>query len=95
MTQALAEGWELMEKAPEVFDSSGVMRSWQSGTVIRSWLLELAVLALKNDEHLERLRGYAPDSDEGRWTVECSNRVSSACARNRCVTIRQIQLAAG
>ncbi|KOV66591.1 6-phosphogluconate dehydrogenase [Streptomyces sp. AS58] len=40
------------------------------GTVIRSWLLDLAVNALDEDEHLEKLRGYAEDSGEGRWTVE-------------------------
>ncbi|GAA4941014.1 hypothetical protein GCM10023238_03410 [Streptomyces heliomycini] len=49
-----------------------VFRSWQEGTVIRSWLLDLAVNALDEDQHLERLRGYAEDSGEGRWTVEAA-----------------------
>jgi len=44
----------------------------QDGTVIRSWLLDLAVDALDEDEHLEKLRGYAVDSGEGRWTVEAA-----------------------
>src|SRR5690606_11226883 len=72
MMQAYAEGWELLEKADSVTDVREVFRSWQEGTVIRSWLLDLAVNALDEDEHLEALRGYAQDSGEGRWTVEAA-----------------------
>ncbi|MFD5064920.1 phosphogluconate dehydrogenase (NAD(+)-dependent, decarboxylating) [Streptomyces sp. NPDC058394] len=72
MMQAYAEGWELLEKADSVAHVSEVFRSWQEGTVIRSWLLDLAVNALDEDEHLERLRGRAADSGEGRWTVEAA-----------------------
>ncbi|GAA2555403.1 MULTISPECIES: phosphogluconate dehydrogenase (NAD(+)-dependent, decarboxylating) [Streptomyces] len=72
MMQAYAEGWELLEKADSVTDVREVFRSWQEGTVIRSWLLDLAVNALDEDEHLDRLRGYAEDSGEGRWTVEAA-----------------------
>ncbi|MGW2126841.1 phosphogluconate dehydrogenase (NAD(+)-dependent, decarboxylating) [Streptomyces sp. NPDC001758] len=72
MMQAYAEGWELLEKADSVDNVREVFRSWQQGTVIRSWLLDLAVDALDEDEHLERLRGYADDSGEGRWTVEAA-----------------------
>ncbi|MFD5752496.1 phosphogluconate dehydrogenase (NAD(+)-dependent, decarboxylating) [Streptomyces sp. NPDC127033] len=72
MMQAYAEGWELLERADSVTDVREVFRSWQEGTVIRSWLLDLAVNALDDDEHLERLRGYADDSGEGRWTVEAA-----------------------
>ncbi|MFD6903721.1 phosphogluconate dehydrogenase (NAD(+)-dependent, decarboxylating) [Streptomyces sp. NPDC060077] len=72
MMQACAEGWELLEKADSVDNVREVFRSWQQGTVIRSWLLDLAVNALDEDEHLERLRGYADDSGEGRWTVEAA-----------------------
>ncbi|MCL6674240.1 NADP(+)-dependent, decarboxylating phosphogluconate dehydrogenase [Streptomyces panaciradicis] len=49
-----------------------VIRSWQEGTVIRSWLLILAVNALDEDPHLDKLKGYAQDSGEGRWTVEAA-----------------------
>ncbi|MBS44543.1 MAG: 6-phosphogluconate dehydrogenase (decarboxylating) [Nocardioides sp.] len=72
MMQAYAEGWELLEavdfvdSVPEVFDS------WRSGTVIRSWLLDLLSAALEEDTHLDALRGYADDSGEGRWTVEAA-----------------------
>ncbi|MDT0445977.1 MULTISPECIES: phosphogluconate dehydrogenase (NAD(+)-dependent, decarboxylating) [unclassified Streptomyces] len=72
MMQAFAEGWELLESADTVTDVREVFRSWQEGTVIRSWLLDLAVRALDDDEHLDQLRGYAADSGEGRWTVEAA-----------------------
>ncbi|MEV5987017.1 phosphogluconate dehydrogenase (NAD(+)-dependent, decarboxylating) [Streptomyces sp. NPDC052051] len=72
MMQAYAEGWELLEKIDSVENVREVFRSWQQGTVIRSWLLDLAVDALDQDEHLDRLRGYAQDSGEGRWTVEAA-----------------------
>jgi 6-phosphogluconate dehydrogenase len=72
MMQAFAEGWELLEAADSVTDVREVFRSWQEGTVIRSWLLDLAVKALDDDEHLEKLRGIAADSGEGRWTVEAA-----------------------
>ncbi|UNS97934.1 decarboxylating 6-phosphogluconate dehydrogenase [Streptomyces tubbatahanensis] len=72
MMQSFAEGWELLEAADSVTDVREVFRSWQEGTVIRSWLLDLAVKALDSDEHLEALRGYAADSGEGRWTVEAA-----------------------
>ncbi|MFI1328786.1 phosphogluconate dehydrogenase (NAD(+)-dependent, decarboxylating) [Streptomyces sp. NPDC020845] len=72
MMQAYAEGWELLEAVDSVTDVREVFRSWQEGTVIRSWLLDLAVNALDDDEHLEKLRGYAEDSGEGRWTVEAA-----------------------
>ncbi|MFJ8742798.1 phosphogluconate dehydrogenase (NAD(+)-dependent, decarboxylating) [Embleya sp. NPDC127516] len=72
LMQAYAEGWELLEAADVVTDVREVFRSWQEGTVIRSWLLDLAVRAMDDDEHLEGLRGYAEDSGEGRWTVEAA-----------------------
>ncbi|MFC1440987.1 phosphogluconate dehydrogenase (NAD(+)-dependent, decarboxylating) [Streptacidiphilus sp. N1-10] len=72
MMQAYAEGWELLEAVDSVTDVREVFRSWQEGTVIRSWLLDLAVNALDADEHLDKLKGYAADSGEGRWTVEAA-----------------------
>ncbi|MGD6753237.1 phosphogluconate dehydrogenase (NAD(+)-dependent, decarboxylating) [Streptomyces sp. BH105] len=72
MMQAYAEGWELLEKVDSVDNVREVFRSWQEGTVIRSWLLDLAVNALDEDQHLDKLRGYAADSGEGRWTVEAA-----------------------
>jgi 6-phosphogluconate dehydrogenase len=72
LMQAYAEGWELMEATDVVTDVPAVVRSWQKGTVIRSWLLDLMVNALGEDPHLAKLRGFAQDSGEGRWTVQAS-----------------------
>jgi 6-phosphogluconate dehydrogenase len=72
LMQAYAEGWELMEATPLITDVPAVIASWQKGTVIRSWLLDLMVRALDEDPHLAELRGYAEDSGEGRWTVQAA-----------------------
>ncbi|GAA4282999.1 decarboxylating 6-phosphogluconate dehydrogenase [Brevibacterium daeguense] len=70
--QAYAEGWELLETAGHVTSARETFNSWREGSVIRSWLLDLAVDALDEDAHLDRLRGFAEDSGEGRWTVEAA-----------------------
>jgi 6-phosphogluconate dehydrogenase len=70
LMQAYAEGFELLEAADVVTDVPGVIASWTQGTVIRSWLLDLLVLALEDDPKLDEIRGYVEDSGEGRWTVE-------------------------
>ncbi len=72
MMQSYAEGWELLNKVDLVENVTEVFDSWREGTVIRSWLLDLLVAALKDDAHLEEIRGYADDSGEGRWTVEAA-----------------------
>ena len=70
--QAYAEGYELLQAVDNVDNVTEVFRSWRQGTVIRSWLLDLLVQALDDDEDLEGIRGYADDSGEGRWTVEAA-----------------------
>jgi 6-phosphogluconate dehydrogenase len=70
LMQAYAEGYELLEAADVVQDVPGVIKSWTHGTVIRSWLLDLLVLALEEDPELAEIRGYVDDSGEGRWTIE-------------------------
>ncbi len=72
MMQSYAEGWELLEKVDLVDNVSEVFDSWRSGTVIRSWLLDLLVAAVEEDPHLDQIAGYADDSGEGRWTVEAA-----------------------
>ena len=72
MMQAYAEGWELLQAVDVVDNVTEVFDSWREGTVIRSWLLDLLVAALKEDTHLSKIRGYAEDSGEGRWTVEAA-----------------------
>jgi 6-phosphogluconate dehydrogenase len=68
--QSYAEGWELLKAVEEVDNVTEVFRSWREGTVIRSWLLDLLVAALDEDDDLAKIAGYAEDSGEGRWTVE-------------------------
>ena len=72
MMQSYAEGWELLEKVDLVDNVAEVFDSWRSGTVIRSWLLDLLVAALEEDAHLDQISGYADDSGEGRWTVQAA-----------------------
>src|SRR5690606_22817911 len=72
MMQAYAEGYELLEAVDMVDNVTEVLDSWRVGTVVRSWLLDLLVKALEDDPGLARIRGYAEDSGEGRWTVEAA-----------------------
>jgi 6-phosphogluconate dehydrogenase len=70
LMQAYAEGYELLEASDVVTDVPAIIKSWRSGTVIQSWLLDLLDRALDADGDLSELRGWAADSGEGRWTVE-------------------------
>jgi 6-phosphogluconate dehydrogenase len=70
LMQAYAEGYELMAASDLMKDVPGTFRAWQRGTVVRSWLLDLMVLALSDDPELSRLEAYVDDSGEGRWTVD-------------------------
>ncbi len=70
LMQAFAEGFELLESAKVVEDVPAVIKGWQRGTVVRSWLLDLLVRALDEDPELDDLEGYVEDSGEGRWTLE-------------------------
>jgi 6-phosphogluconate dehydrogenase len=72
MMQAYAEGWELLDKVDLVDNVPEIFASWRTGTVVRSWLLDLLVEQLRADEHLAKIAGYAEDSGEGRWTVEAA-----------------------
>ncbi|MCC6236587.1 MAG: decarboxylating 6-phosphogluconate dehydrogenase [Dehalococcoidia bacterium] len=75
MLQAYGEGFELLAKGDFELDLHQVAALWNHGSVVRSWLLELAERALAKDPQLEGLRGYVEDSGEGRWTVlEAVNR---------------------
>ncbi len=71
MMQAFAEGLDILHAKEEFsYDLAAVTEAWRYGTVIRSWLLDLAAAALKDDPDLARLQGYVSDSGEGRWTVQ-------------------------
>jgi 6-phosphogluconate dehydrogenase len=71
LLQAFAEGYEILgssSKYPDL-DLHGIAELWQHGSVVRSWLNELAVRAFAKDPRLDKLKGYVADSGEGRWTV--------------------------
>ena len=72
MMQAYAEGFEIMEKSPFDLDILGISKVWQHGSVVRSWLLELAELAFAEDPKLSKIKSYVQDSGEGRWTVQAA-----------------------
>jgi 6-phosphogluconate dehydrogenase len=71
MMQAYGEGLEILEASAygPSFDYADIAHLWNQGSVIRSWLLELAEAAFRKDERLAGLTGYTEDSGEGRWTV--------------------------
>jgi len=70
LMQAYAEGFEIM-KAKKQFDLSlsQIAEIWRTGSVVRSWLLDLTANALAEDENLTDVKAWVPDSGEGRWTV--------------------------
>lgn len=71
LMQSYAEGFELLAAKTEFdFDLAAIAETWRHGSVIRSWLLDLAVAALEQDPNLENLDSYVEDSGEGRWTVQ-------------------------
>jgi 6-phosphogluconate dehydrogenase len=70
MMQAYAEGFELLQATEWDLDLASIADLWNQGSVVRSWLLELAADALKKDPGLEHITGYVEDTGEGRWTVE-------------------------
>jgi 6-phosphogluconate dehydrogenase len=69
LMQAYAEGFELMSKSDYRLDLPRIADLWMQGSVVRSWLLELAASALREDPRLESLKGYVQDSGEGRWMI--------------------------
>lgn len=71
MMQAYAEGFQILEASPyaHTLKHAEVAHLWNQGSVVRSWLLELAEAAFAKDEKLSHIRGYVEDSGEGRWTV--------------------------
>jgi 6-phosphogluconate dehydrogenase len=70
MLQGYAEGFDLLQASPFELDLHAIAHLWNQGSVVRSWLLELAESAFERDPKLDKLRGYVDDSGEGRWTVQ-------------------------
>jgi 6-phosphogluconate dehydrogenase len=68
--QAFAEGFELMHASDYELDMAQIANLWRQGSVVRSWLLDLAALAFEQEgSDLADIRGFVADSGEGRWTV--------------------------
>jgi 6-phosphogluconate dehydrogenase len=72
MLQGYAEGYEILHNSKDFpqLDLHQIAEVWQHGSVVRSWLNELAVTAFSRDAALEDLKGWVADSGEGRWTVQ-------------------------
>lgn len=71
LMQSYAEGFEIMQAKEEFgFDLAGIAETWRHGSVVSSWLLDLAAAALKEDPQLDSLQAFVDDSGEGRWTVQ-------------------------
>ena len=71
LMQAYAEGFEILHASDYGLDLAGISKLWQHGSVVRSWLLELAERAFEsNGQDLSHLKGWVADSGEGRWTVQ-------------------------
>ena len=70
LMQAYAEGFEILHSKTDLIrDVAQVAELWEYGSVVRSWLLELSAAALRDDSEMAGVRGYVPDSGEGRWTI--------------------------
>jgi 6-phosphogluconate dehydrogenase len=70
MMQAIAEGFEVLQKSPFPYDFEAVAKNWNNGSVVRSWLMELTENAFSKDPKLESIRGVMQSSGEGKWTLE-------------------------
>lgn len=70
MMQSIAEGFEVMQQSEFKLDLEKVAGVWNHGSVVRSWLMELAENALRKDPGLESIRGVMHSSGEGKWTLE-------------------------
>ncbi|AFW92574.1 6-phosphogluconate dehydrogenase [Lactococcus cremoris subsp. cremoris UC509.9] len=70
MMQAIAEGFEILEQSPFDYDYEAVAKLWNHGSVIRSWLMELAQDKFSKDPKLDQIIGRVQSSGEGKWTIE-------------------------
>jgi 6-phosphogluconate dehydrogenase len=71
MMQAYAEGFDLFDKSEFELDKAKIAHLWMQGSVVRSWLCELAARAFEQEGNdLAKLDAYTEDSGEGRWTIE-------------------------
>ncbi len=69
LMQSYAEGFEIMHSSEYELDLGKIAKLWDHGSVVRSWLLELLANVLEEDGKLSDIKGFVPDSGEGRWTI--------------------------
>jgi 6-phosphogluconate dehydrogenase len=74
LMQAYGEGMEIIKKSPAFpgMDLQAIAEAWRYGTVVRSWLLDLIAIGLREDPELSSLTAYIEDTGEGRWTVQAA-----------------------
>jgi len=72
MMEAYAEGFEVMHKSKFPLDLHQISKVWNHGSVVRSWLLELAEGLFETEHDLRGIQPYVEDSGEGRWTIEAA-----------------------
>lgn len=70
MMQAIGEGFDVLQHSQFEYDNAAVAKMWSHGSVIRSWLMELAQEAFEKDANLDEIKGVMHSSGEGAWTVE-------------------------
>lgn len=70
MMEAIGEGFDVLAHSQFDYDNEAVARLWNSGSVVRSWLMELAQEAFANDANLDEIKGTMHSSGEGKWTLE-------------------------
>ena len=76
LMQAYAEGFDLFDKCEYDLDKAAIANLWMQGSVVRSWLCELAALAFEQEGNdLAKLDAFTADSGEGRWTIEDATRL--------------------
>jgi 6-phosphogluconate dehydrogenase len=74
LMQAYAEGFEIMQRSTAFpgMDMHAIAEAWTSGSVVRSWLLDLIADGLARAPDLSQIKGYVDDTGEGRWTVDAA-----------------------
>lgn len=78
MMQAIAEGFEVLDKSDFDFNYEDVAKVWANGSVIRGWLMDLTEKAFAEDPKLDGIKGVMNSSGEGKWTVETALELQAA-----------------
>lgn len=87
MMQAIAEGFEVLDKSDFDFNYEDVAKVWANGSVIRGWLMDLTEKAFAEDPKLDGIKGVMNSSGEEKWTVETALELQASGTSNRNVII--------